>query len=87
MKSFISSSVQPRSWDPMLEVELASKQLGSSSPEQQCERLALNEVIAEGASGTVYRGRWRNMDVAVKVRCGAKCEYWVCGQGQTWMVC
>ena len=48
---------------------LASKQLGIISPEQQCERLAMNEVIAEGASGTVYRGRWRNMDVAVKVRC------------------
>ena len=53
----------------MLEVMLASKQLGIISPEQQCERLAMNEVIAEGASGTVYRGRWRNMDVAVKVRC------------------
>ena len=53
----------------MLEVMLATKQLGIISPEQQCERLAMHEVIAEGASGTVYRGRWRNMDVAVKVRC------------------
>ena len=53
----------------MLEVMLASKQLGIISPEQQCERLAINEVIAKGASGTVYLGRWRNMDVAVKVRC------------------
>ena len=58
----------------MLEVRLATEQLGSFSPEQQCERLALNEIIAEGASGTVYRGHWRNMDVAVKVGWGAKCE-------------
>ena len=77
VSSFIVSTQSPSSWDPMLEVRLASEQLGSFSPEQQCERLALNEIIAEGASGTVYRGRWRNMDVAVKVGCG------VVGQAQT----
>ena len=73
--------MQASLWDPMLEVQRASKQLGRSSPEQQCERLALNEVMAEGASSTVYRGRWRNMDVAVKVRCGTKCEEWMCRLG------
>ena len=74
MKSLVSLAP---SWDPMLEVELVAKQLGSMSPaEQLCERLVLNEIIATGASGTVYRGRWRNIDVAVKVKIdwsGEKC--------------
>ena len=32
------------------------------------DTLALLETIGEGAHGTVYKGRWRNLDVAVKVR-------------------
>ena len=84
MKSLVSLAP---SWDPMLEVELVAKQLGSMSPaEQLCERLVLNEIIATGASGTVYRGRWRNIDVAVKVKVdwsGEKCG--TAGGTQEWV--
>ena len=32
------------------------------------DTLSLIEPIGKGGFGIVYRGRWRNMDVAVKVR-------------------
>ena len=74
------------SWDPMLEVELAAKQLGSLSPaEQLCERLVLNEIIATGASGTVYRGRWRNIDVAVKVKIDWSEKMWGIRSGRNYV--
>jgi hypothetical protein len=34
---------------------------------QEGEKLQLIEPIGTGAFGTVYRARWRNLDVAVKV--------------------
>ena len=31
------------------------------------EKLVLGRAIGQGAYGTVFLGRWRNLDVAVKV--------------------
>ena len=33
---------------------------------QDGDKLELFQVIGQGASSVVYRGRWRNLDVAVK---------------------
>lgn len=51
----------------MWEVQQARAHLQGLAPEQQCERLSLKGIIAGGAFGTVHRGRWRGIDVAVKV--------------------
>lgn len=56
------------SWDPMGEVEKATEELKqiSSFSAKESERLVLTSIIAKGGFGTVHKGRWRNLDVAVK---------------------
>ena len=54
-------------WNPMGEVEKATAELSQISAfTAQEERLVLTTIIAKGGFGTVHRGRWRGLDVAVK---------------------
>ncbi len=56
-------------WDPMKEVQAIVGQVQG----QQGEKLQLIQPIGTGAFGTVYRAKWRNLDVAVKVRAVVCC--------------
>ena len=50
-------------WQPMREVQyLMDTTLAANGG-----RLVLREFIGKGAYGSVFRGTWRNTDVAVKV--------------------
>ena len=42
--------------------------------------MTLMSLIGSGGSGTVFKGRWKNMDVAVKVWMGGERE------GDSWLV-
>ena len=51
----------------MGEVEKATAELSQiSTYTAQEERLVLTTIIAKGGFGTVHRGRWRGLEVAVK---------------------
>ncbi len=52
--------------DPKREVQEVSQNLSHDKEEGEVDKLQLLESIGEGSQGTVYRGRWRNLDVAIK---------------------
>ncbi len=55
--------------DPKKEVEAVTgliQRLSDSGGEGGADRLQLLETIGGGAQGTVFRGKWRNLDVAIK---------------------
>ena len=60
-------SSTPVAWDPMREVQLLAGIMQKGSEQPMGDKLSLFEIIGRGGFGCVYRGRWRNMDVAVKV--------------------
>ena len=49
-------------WDPIKEVQA----LATKFKAPDIDKVKLLELIGEGAFGRVYRGRWRELDVAVK---------------------
>lgn len=51
------------SWDPKKAVNAMSQFVSQG---QEGDRLELFEILGSGSSSTVYRGKWRNLDVAVK---------------------
>jgi predicted outer membrane repeat protein len=56
-------------WDLLHEVRQVAN-LVNGGDRGLDDKLVLLETIGEGAHGTVYKGKWRNLDVAVKVRGG-----------------
>ncbi len=58
-------------WDPIKAVqEFSGLVLQGGGGLHGGNRLVLAEFIGSGAHGQVYKGSWRNLPVAIKVRCG-----------------